>query len=42
MTDVSSAVYIYPNSQDPTSLWYHDHAMGITRLNAYAGLAAPY
>ena len=23
-------------------LWYHDHAMGITRLNAYAGLAALY
>ena len=23
-------------------LWYHDHAMGITRLNAYAGLATAY
>ena len=23
-------------------LWYHDHAMGITRLNAYAGLASAF
>jgi spore coat protein A, manganese oxidase len=23
-------------------LWYHDHALGITRLNVYAGLAGPY
>lgn len=28
----------YPNQQDPATLWYHDHAMGITRLNMYAGL----
>ncbi len=25
--------------QDATALWYHDHAMGINRLNVYAGLA---
>ncbi|MHC1480429.1 multicopper oxidase family protein [Frateuria aurantia] len=30
--------YLYPNGQDATTLWYHDHAMGITRLNIYAGL----
>jgi spore coat protein A len=30
--------YYYPNEQDPTLLWYHDHAMGINRLNIYAGL----
>ena len=24
--------------QDATALWYHDHAMGLTRLNTYAGL----
>ncbi|MCW2904910.1 MAG: multicopper oxidase type 3 [Streptosporangiaceae bacterium] len=35
-------VYAYSNSQRPTLLWYHDHAMAITRLNMYAGLAAPY
>jgi spore coat protein A len=33
-----SATYYYPNQQDPAMLWYHDHAMGITRLNIYAGL----
>ncbi len=32
----------YPNQQSARLMWYHDHAMGITRLNAYAGLAAPY
>jgi spore coat protein A len=33
-----SATYYYPNHQDAAALWYHDHAMGITRLNIYAGL----
>ena len=28
----------YPNHQEATGLFYHDHAMGITRLNAVAGL----
>lgn len=32
----------YPNQQAARLMWYHDHADGITRLNAYAGLAAPY
>jgi spore coat protein A len=32
----------YPNQQTARLMWYHDHAIGITRLNAYAGLAAPY
>jgi FtsP/CotA-like multicopper oxidase with cupredoxin domain len=35
-------VYKYPNNQRPTTLWYHDHAVGITRLNVYAGLAGIY
>jgi spore coat protein A len=30
---------IYPNRQPGATLWYHDHAMGITRLNAMMGLA---
>ena len=34
--------YFYPNQQQPTTLWYHDHALGITRLNVYAGLAGFY
>jgi len=33
-----SALYRYPIQQDATTLWYHDHAMGINRLNIYAGL----
>lgn len=36
------AVYDYPNDQEAATLWYHDHAMGITRLNVYAGLAGFY
>jgi spore coat protein A len=32
----------YPNDQHATMLWYHDHALGITRLNVYAGLAGMY
>lgn len=35
-------IYEYPNSQNSGTLWYHDHAMGITRLNVYAGLAGMY
>ncbi|HUL32284.1 MAG TPA: multicopper oxidase domain-containing protein [Candidatus Eisenbacteria bacterium] len=37
-----SATYFYPNQQDAAALWYHDHALGITRLNVYAGLAGNY
>ena len=29
---------VYPMRQDAATLWYHDHAMGIERLNQYAGL----
>jgi spore coat protein A len=32
----------YPNEQKPGTMWYHDHALGITRLNVYAGLAGFY
>jgi spore coat protein A, manganese oxidase len=32
----------YPNCQPSTTLWYHDHCLGITRLNVYAGLAGFY
>ena len=37
-----SAIYDYPNTQSARLVWYHDHAYGITRLNAYAGLASAY
>ncbi|NIO09433.1 MAG: multicopper oxidase domain-containing protein [Deltaproteobacteria bacterium] len=34
--------YLYGNDQNAATLWYHDHALGITRLNVYAGLAGFY
>lgn len=38
----SRETFTYPNHQRGSLLWYHDHAMGITRLNVYAGLAGMY
>ncbi len=32
-------IYQYDNLMNACTLWYHDHAIGITRLNIYAGLA---
>ncbi len=32
----------YPNNEEARMLWYHDHALGITRLNVYGGLAGMY
>ncbi|KAL3678671.1 hypothetical protein R1sor_021627 [Riccia sorocarpa] len=34
--------YTYANSQPPSLLWYHDHTVGITRLNMLAGLNGLY
>ena len=33
------AVFHYPMDQRAALLWYHDHVMGITKLDVYAGLA---
>jgi spore coat protein A len=33
------AVYHYPMDQRAALLWYHDHVMGITKFDVYAGLA---
>ncbi|HKO33375.1 MAG TPA: multicopper oxidase, partial [Candidatus Limnocylindria bacterium] len=33
------ATFQYPNSQRESTIWYHDHALGMTRLNVYAGPA---
>jgi spore coat protein A len=33
-----SALCHYPNNQEAAMLWYHDHTLGINRLNVYAGL----
>lgn len=35
-------IYCYTNRQPAATLWYHDHALGITRLNVYAGLVGFY
>lgn len=35
-------VHYYENNQEAATLWYHDHTMGITRLNVNAGLAGMY
>ena len=37
-----SATYYYSNNQDAAMLWYHDHALGINRLNIYAGLLGAF
>jgi bilirubin oxidase len=37
-----TATFQYANDQRATTEWYHDHALGITRLNVYAGLAGFY
>lgn len=34
--------YHYHNNQQPGNLWYHDHAMGLTRVNLLAGLSGAY
>jgi FtsP/CotA-like multicopper oxidase with cupredoxin domain len=34
--------FLYDNNVRAGNLWYHDHALGITRLNVYAGLAGFY
>jgi spore coat protein A len=41
-TSGQSATCYYPNRQEAATLFYHDHAMGITRLNTVAGLMGLY
>ena len=41
-TNSYSAVYDYPNINQESTIWYHDHALGITRLNVMSGLAGFY
>ena len=36
------SIYRYPNSQEAGPIWFHDHTLGATRLNVYAGLAGGY
>lgn len=38
----SEEIYVYNNKQQATTLWYHDHSMGVSRINNYAGLNGLY
>jgi spore coat protein A len=42
VTEPNAAIYYYPNAQFPTTLWYHDHALGMTRINVFSGLTGFY
>lgn len=37
-----SKLCYYPNHQEATALWMHDHAMGVNRFNVFAGLMGWY
>ncbi|WP_250573552.1 multicopper oxidase family protein [Nonomuraea sediminis] len=37
-----NAVFHYPNNQPANTQWYHDHTLGMTRSNVYAGPAGFY
>jgi bilirubin oxidase len=37
-----TAIAHYGNEQPPATLWFHDHTLGMTRLNVYAGPAGFY
>ena len=34
--------FIYPTRQQAGTIWFHDHALGATRLNVFAGMAGLY
>lgn len=38
----NAATYKYPNTQEAAPIWFHDHTLGVTRLNVFAGLAGAY
>lgn len=38
----NQATFIYPTRQQAGTIWFHDHALGVTRLNVYAGMAGLY
>ena len=39
---VGEGTLYYTNNQSERLMWYHDHTAGITRLNVYEGMAAPF
>jgi spore coat protein A len=38
----NESVYRYLNTQEAAMIWFHDHLLGGTRLNVYAGIAGAY
>lgn len=40
--DFQKATYYYKNDQEAATIWYHDHTLGLTRVNVMAGLAGLY
>jgi spore coat protein A len=42
LTGANQAAYTYFNTQGQAPLWFHDHTLGATRLNVYAGIAGAY
>lgn len=38
----NGVLYKYPNTQEAGFIWFHDHTLGATRLNVFAGLAGAY
>jgi len=37
-----SQTYFYTNNESARLMWFHDHSLGMTRLNVYAGEAGAY
>jgi len=40
--DFQKVSYQYKNDQEAATIWYHDHTLGLTRVNVMAGLAGLY
>jgi len=40
--DPGTATFLYPNDNRASTIWYHDHTLGMTRLNVYVGPAGFY
>ncbi|KAK4752564.1 hypothetical protein SAY87_021362 [Trapa incisa] len=38
----SQQTYVYPNVHHSGNFWYHDHTLGLTRINLLAGLYGAY
>jgi spore coat protein A len=41
-SNAAGLAYTYDNQQEAAMTWYHDHGEGVTRINAYGGLAGLY